>query len=262
MEREDVTERLPAYPTPKACGVAFIVSLILVVFIGSILQYVAFLPGLYVTEWLLILGPPLVLLWRKKVDFKKALTLQQPKSSHILFGVVSGIGIYFVMLGLFYVFEGILGPYPTVEFLEKAFPTTWLNFIPWVLAMGVSAGICEEALFRGFIQNGLQNYWGPVKAVVITAVLFGLFHLDPWRTPSAILLGLLAGYLLVRTRSLYAPIVLHATSNTLGQVLAFTDNLPQTNDQWVMALSMSAVLIIAVLVIAERTKKESNPSTG
>ena len=74
-EKMNENELSREYPTPKASIIVFFVSLILVVIIGSILQYYIFLPGLYVTEWLLILGPPLVLLWKNKVDFKKSLKL-------------------------------------------------------------------------------------------------------------------------------------------------------------------------------------------
>lgn len=127
--------------------------------------------------------------------------------------------------------------------------------VPWIMAMGFSAGVCEEVLFRGFIQNGLHNHWGPLKAVIVTAILFGVFHLDPWRSPGAALLGLLAGYLVVRTGSLYTAITLHMTSNTLGQVLSFTDTLPEDNTQWLLLIGLSLVLIFIVLVIMEKMKK-------
>jgi len=254
MNKED-EEILQEYPTPRASFAAFTLSLVLVVIIGSVLQFYAFLPGLYVTEWLLILGPPLVLLWRSKVSIKKSLGLQHFNVNPVLLGVVGGLGIYFVVLGLSYVMEGLLGPYPEVDIIEEAFPTTWLSFIPWILALGFSAGVCEEILFRGFIQKGLHNYWGPLKAVVVTALLFGVFHLDPWRIPSAVLLGLFAGYLVVRTGSLYSAIVLHMTSNTFGQVLAFADKLPKNSVQWQLALAVALVLVFIVLVTAEKTKK-------
>lgn len=238
------------YPTPKTCGIVFVLSLLLVVFIGSILQYYTFLLGLYITEWLLILGPPLIFLWRK-VDVKKALTLHL-KGTDILFGVLGGASIYFIVFGLFLITENVLGPYPSVEFMEKAYPTTWIHFIPWVLGIGVSAGICEEILFRGFIQNGLQTHWGPTKAVIVTALLFTVFHVDPWRTPSVIVLGLWIGYMAVRTKSVYTAIILHTTSNSLGQILAFTDKLPQTPAQWGILLAISVILLVTLVFTLEK----------
>ncbi|MGD2248846.1 MAG: type II CAAX endopeptidase family protein [Candidatus Methanofastidiosia archaeon] len=248
-------KELQEYPTLKASLVAFFISLALVVVIGSILQFYAFLPGLLVTEWLLIFGVPIVLLWRKKVDIKRSLKLklQYIKSIHILMGILGGLGVYTFMLGSVHIMENILGPYPAMDFMEEAIPTTWLDLIPWIVVLGISAGICEEVLFRGFIQTGLDNHWGTVKAVVVTAVLFGLFHLDPWRTPGAIILGLLPGYLVMRTGSLYTAIVVHATSNTLGQILSFGGYLPGTAGQWIVSVGVSVLLILIVVIFMEKS---------
>jgi membrane protease YdiL (CAAX protease family) len=251
-ENMNANKEMQKYPTLKASLVAFFVSLALVVVIGSILQFYAFLPGLLVTEWLLIFGVPIGLLWRKKVDIKKSLKLQSIKGTHILLGTIGGLGVYSFMLGSVHIMQNILGPYPTVEFMEESIPTTWLGLISWILVVGVSAGVCEEVLFRGFIQTGLENRWGAVKAVVVTAILFGLFHLDPWRIPGVILLGLLIGYMVMRTGSLYTAVMVHATSNTLGQVLSFTGNLPGSADQWMASVGVSVVLIFIVLIVIEK----------
>ncbi len=246
---------LMEYPTPRACIIVFVVCLILVVTIGSILQYYIFLPGLYVTEWLLILGPPLFLLWKNKAHMKESLKLHKFSGTTMLLGIIGGIGIYSITVGLFLIMVEIIGPYPSIDFLEEAIPKTWLEFIPWILALGFSAGVCEEVLFRGFIQNGLNNYWGPMKAVIVAAVLFGVFHLDPWRTPSAVLLGLMAGYLLIRTGSLYSAILVHMTSNSFGQILSFTNKLPQDNVQWLSWVAVSLVLVFIVVVYIEMKRK-------
>nr|NIO22391.1 CPBP family intramembrane metalloprotease [Candidatus Aenigmarchaeota archaeon] len=192
------------YPTPRVVALVFVICTVLVVVVGSWVQlsaFLGFLPGLYITEWILILVPPLTFLRRRGVEVKKALGLERLRFKHVLLGVLGGVGSYFIFLEFFLLMEAVLGPYPA-EFLEpimKWFPTNWLEFIPWILGMAFSAGICEETLFRGFIQNGLERSWGPSKALVVASILFGVFHLDPWRSPAAVFIGLLAGYLLLRT---------------------------------------------------------------
>jgi membrane protease YdiL (CAAX protease family) len=74
------------------------------------------------------------------------------------------------------------------------------------------AGVGEEALFRGLMQAGIQQYFGsPAWALVIASVLFGLAH---WITPTyAVLAGLIGaylGWLLLATGNLLAPMVTHA----------------------------------------------------
>lgn len=258
MERNEEMNKnrgLQMYPTPGACFLAFILMFALTATLGTIIQTLAYIPGLYVTEWLLILGPPLILLWRKKVDIKESLGLQRFNISHVLLGIVGGLGIYPISIGSILLMEDILGPYPAVEFFEDAFPTTWLGFIPWILAVALSAGICEEALFRGFIQNGLHNHWGPAKALIVATILFAAAHLDPWRTPAVILIGLLAGYLLIRTGSLYSAIAVHVTVNGIHNFLGFIESFPKDTGQWLLLIAMSLVLIIVILIAVERKRK-------
>lgn len=249
------------YPTPKASIVAFISSLGLVLTVGSFVQLYAFLPGLYITEWILILGPPLILLMRKGADIKKSLSLQRLTARHVLLGVLGGLGVYFLMLGAFLLMTSILGPYPEVPAITEAFPTTWLGFVPWVLGMGFSAGFCEEILFRGFIQNGLCRRWGKVKAVTITAILFAVFHVDPWRGPGILLFGLLVGYLLTRTGSLFTSMAFHVAANSLSQVLAFTQTFPTSDVEWALVTILSVLLVSITLYLTEKTRSQQARST-
>lgn len=83
------------------------------------------------------------------------------------------------------------------------------------LLAGILPALCEEMLFRGAIQSSLAG-WRPVWAVIATAGLFGLAHLDPVQTPVAILLGLYLGGLRAVTGSLYPAAAGHALYNTLG----------------------------------------------
>jgi membrane protease YdiL (CAAX protease family) len=190
----------------------------------------------------------------KKVTIKETLKLHHFSVKHVLFGIAGGLGIYFISIRTVVLMEDILGPYPAGAFYEKVFPTTWLAFIPWILAVAFSAGICEEILYRGFIQNGLHNHWGPAKGLIGATVLFTVAHLDPWRTPAVILIGLLAGYLLIRTGSLYSAIAAHMTANTISNVLGFTGTFPE-GSQWFLVLAVSLILLFCVLVIIEKERK-------
>jgi membrane protease YdiL (CAAX protease family) len=244
------------FPTPKACILVFIVTFALSATIGSVLQMYAVLPGLYITEWLFILGPPLLFLWMKKVNIKETLKLHQFHVSHLLLGIVGGVGTFFIAIATAFLMEDILGPYPGADYLQEVFPTTWLGFIPWILAFAFSAGICEEILFRGFIQNGLHTHWGPAKALIVATILFTVAHMDPWRTPAVILLGLMAGYLLIRTGFLYSAIAVHMTANTISNVLSFTETFPESTDQWLLVLTVSFLLVLVVLIVMERGRKK------
>jgi CAAX protease family protein len=82
----------------------------------------------------------------------------------------------------------------------------------WVV-VALTAGFCEELLFRGFLFYYLQAYWGAslYAAVVISSLFFTFSH---WYQGNANMLrvglvGLLLGILYAATESLFFPVVLH-----------------------------------------------------
>ena len=80
-----------------------------------------------------------------------------------------------------------------------------------MVALALTAGIAEEALFRGVVQGGLTDLVGWLPALLIASVLFGVVH---WLTGLYALLagvvGLYLGGLYLLTGNLLVPIVVHA----------------------------------------------------
>ncbi len=126
----------------------------------------------------------------------------------------------------------------------------------WWPFMGlvVVAPITEELLFRGLMLRGFLKRYSPAKAVLVSAVLFGAFHLNPWQFVGAAVLGTLFGWWYVQTRSLVPCLFGHALSNSLPLLLVavagpsapgLTDLTGEVRFQplWVDAL---AVVLVAV----------------
>ena len=94
---------------------------------------------------------------------------------------------------------------------------------PFVLV--VVAAVTEEFLFRGLILRGLLTKTGPVRAIMISALLFAVMHLNPWQMPAAFFLGIVFGWVYLRTRSLALCVFghgLHNAMNLLAAGLPFT----------------------------------------
>jgi len=81
----------------------------------------------------------------------------------------------------------------------------------------VVAPITEEVLFRGLILRGLLSRHDVRLAIVISAALFALAHLNPWQAASASSLGVLFGWWYYRTGSTVPGLIGHALVN--GTVL-------------------------------------------
>lgn len=100
------------------------------------------------------------------------------------------------------------------EFLKIPFPLI-------LLTGAIAPALAEEFFFRGFVVSAFLTKLSPPRAVVYSAILFGLFHVITGSTlslerfaPTAIL-GLALGTLAVTTRSLWPGILLHAVHNGL-----------------------------------------------
>jgi len=94
--------------------------------------------------------------------------------------------------------------------------------IACTLVVGFLAGLSEETLFRGAMQRTMQDSrLGTHAAVWITAIIFSAIHMQFYGFIPRMVLGLWLGYLLVWTRSLWAPIIAHTLNNTTVVVMSF-----------------------------------------
>lgn len=84
----------------------------------------------------------------------------------------------------------------------------------------VLPGLVEEALFRGVILTGLRRHCSGAAAVLVSALLFAALHLDPWRFLPQLALGVLLGWLALRTGSCWPAALAHAVHNAGVLVLA------------------------------------------
>ena len=88
-----------------------------------------------------------------------------------------------------------------------------------ILFMVILAPLMEEFLFRKQLIDRLHKYGGKT-AVLVSALCFGLFHGNFSQLFYAFALGLVFGYLYLRTGRLRYTVLLHAVVNFLGSVVA------------------------------------------
>ena len=89
-----------------------------------------------------------------------------------------------------------------------------------LLVVGAWGPMTEEVFFRGFALAGFTRRFGTVGAVVISAGLFALFHIDPALYVPIFIFGIVLGWLYVETRSIWPCIVAHGLQNVTALVIA------------------------------------------
>ena len=84
------------------------------------------------------------------------------------------------------------------------------------LAAVIFAPVLEELLFRGIILEGFLHNYSPKKAILWSALIFGIAHANPLQFLNAFFAGLFIGWIYFKTRSLIPGIMIHFINNLIN----------------------------------------------
>ena len=162
---------------------------------------------------------------KKQHILQKTLHFHKIKPSAIAITFVIGIILFFMNIGVASFFNGLISlfgwqtplGFSTSPMLEQY---TFSSFLFELMMTAVLPAFCEEILHRGILLHGIQPI-GYRKAIVISSVLFGLMHMSITKVFYAAILGLVIGFLVVMTKSIWVGIILHFTNNALNVYLSY-----------------------------------------
>lgn len=149
-----------------------------------------------------------------------------------------------------------------MEIMEKS--AVDLNDPAMWLYVCLAAPITEELLFRGLVMRSVEPY-GKKFAIVVSAVLFGLYHGSPVQTPYAILVGLVLGYVAMEYNVVWA-MVLHMMNNLLlsDTMTRLLERLPYNMAEvvsWVVLILFFLAALVVLLckwrAVAEKCREET-----
>jgi membrane protease YdiL (CAAX protease family) len=241
-------------------GLAFFLNLIA----GSFLQYLHFRWGLLLSQMLFIAGPALLAVRWFYLDRSAVIPFSTVPSRVLLATVLGTLGLNH-LLTLAMLWQESVFPQPRIL---RALLENFLDYrsgldlgLILLLAAGV-VPVCEEILFRGFLQSGLIRLLesGP-KGIIAGAVVFAGFHMDPWRFLATLALGLFLGYLTHRSGSLIPAIAAHALNNLLA--ITLTDR--GTGDPLLpgsVATVGAAILLSIAAIFLLRRRRAVESRTG
>lgn len=126
-----------------------------------------------------------------------------------------------------------------------------------ILSTVVAAPLLEEILFRGLIFESCRERFGRGAAVLVSALLFGLIHVVPVQMINAFVVGLILGYIYLKTNSLLSVIILHAINNAIAYLvmalfgesanMTLKELISQAWLYWVIYALAAALFVFAML---------------
>jgi sodium transport system permease protein len=261
-------KRIPGdRPTPGLSVLLFTLTLVFT-FYGSLALAKQGIPvTLTVVEYGFFLLPAVGIAVLKGYDLKETFSLRLPGWSGALGAALLGISAWTVAGGL------LVRLFPPPESFARAMQKAILmedqrvSTVVLLLLVAVSPALCEEAFFRGIVMSGFRRL-GKWPAIVATAFLFGLAHASIYRLLPAMALGVLIGYTVWCTRSIFAGMIVHLLNNGLIVVMAkfkLFHSVPgwratDTNLPWIW-IAVGGIVAAAGVALIARENRAGNRAT-
>lgn len=235
-----------------------------VIFTALILIYIIMtfsirlIPKRFLTYNLLLVLPEIVILLAALGVAKllKVDTLKEPKFTAVSIGTcVKSVILAFLCLPLIGAISAItsnISGNTASNAISKVMDNPlWLN----LLLLAVLPALVEEYVFRGLIFLGYKKR-NPLKAVLLSAALFGFMHLNINQFSYAFVLGIVLALLVYATGSIIPGILVHFTINGYSVVVSYilankvTDSTEPVNEAATGQITVFTILfLIAVLIM-------------
>ncbi len=236
--------------------------------------------------FLLFLILPLAYVWYRRVDIPNTFRLSEGIGigepifkrlarwvGYVAAVVLLSAGLWMVAFEAYLLFESWSLAAQLSEEDKERLKADFLAVPFWVVLMtgALAPAIAEEFFFRGFVLSAFRSKLSGFRSVLLSSLLFGLFHVVAGSVLSiekflpTIILGLAIGYVAIRTGSLLPGILLHALHNGLvfsmsrftEQDLAkwFGDDTKHIPIAWLCGGGLAMASGVAVLFISSQRKR-------
>ena len=138
-------------------------------------------------------------------------------------------------------------------------PSSTFDVVMIFIGSSLVPPLIEEFAMRGVLLQSLRKY-GNTFAILASALLFGVFHGNAVQMPFAFLCGLVIGYAVVATESLWTGVIIHALMNAMSAVssaLVYYFDEYASNTFFYVASAIGIVAgILALIIYATRYKND------
>ena len=196
---------------------------------------------------------------RKKHFFSATLLDARPETRDMWFGLSFGAGFLVVSSLVILALSQIEAFQQQINNYNQVIsnPIIEGNLLMTVLGVGIIVPIVEEAMYRGMILGELAKAFPVGVAIAVQGVLFGLMHGNVVQLSFAVPLGVLLGYCVHKTQTLWVGIAAHVAMNTVSVLTASPamEDFMSSELGSLAYLSLSLMLFSAALAYFIRRKQ-------
>lgn len=160
-----------------------------------------------------------------------------------------GVNIFFYQSG----FTGSSAVYERVQEAQYG-----VQFVIGLILYGMVSPLAEEAVFRGLLYNRMKRCFNLKTALVVSALLFGIYHGNPVQAAYGTILGFLIAYTYEMYESFAAPLLFHAAANVSVYAMTYRSNQALADRK--IALITGTITIAAAILIFIYIKKKLIPA--
>lgn len=207
-------------PSIFEVNILYLVLGILLLYVGYLVQSREIFSGLLITEYILILLPNILYLKLRGFSLKSVLRLNPITLKQAIIIILIMLFAYPVVVFFNALFLAFLSNYSSTVPSTIPIPTNAYEFIIGILVIAISPGVCEEIMFRGTIYSAYEKL-GNVKSIIITSVLFGLFHFNIFNFIGPTFLAIILSIILIKTNSIISSILGHILNNSIALIIGY-----------------------------------------
>ena len=201
----------------------------------------------------------IVMVAKKNVSLKEFAGFRKVKTSTVFMTVLYA----FLLMPLTSLLNAISMVFVDNVVLDIAGDILDVPFLITFLMMAIIGPFSEELVFRGFIFRGYRTSGNIFGAVILSAILFGLMHMNLNQMPYAIALGIMMALLAEATGSTTAPFIMHLVFNGQSVCMMYiekaffpelieaqAEGLVYAEGELLMTIALFSVLALAGTAIA------------
>lgn len=220
--------------------ILFIFTILAMLVFGSTLQYLYGIYGLAMTELMLLL----IAVTAASVihcDFSEAFPMKPPPVKQFFAALLLYAGVYALDLASIMLIDWF---FPISGEFSESITTVGTSVSPAlsIFIIAFLPAVCEETLHRGILLACFKSVRSTALLVLISGLLFGIFHLDIYRLLPTAMLGCALAYIRIKTDSLLLNMIMHFLTNLLSVISIFMPAAESTVE-YTSSMLVSDVLV-------------------